>query len=135
MLPHVIKRYLPAFAICCSVFAACSKEDLKIDPDNPLLGTWVQMGYEENAVIYTRAPRLKDDRPGMVIQADGHVVLRGIAGWCATPPVTYANYEGRWSKSGRVFRTTVHYQWIPEASVQEREVVSVDNKQLVLVYR
>lgn len=135
MVLNGIKRYLPAFAIFFAVFAACSKEDLKIDPDNPLLGTWVQTDYKENAVIYTRASRLNDDRPGMVIQADGRVVLRGIAGWCATPPVAYANYEGRWGKSGSVLRTTVHYQWIPEASVQEQEIVSVDSKRLVLGYR
>lgn len=135
MVLNGIKRYLPAFVICFAVFAACSKEDLKIDPDNPLLGTWVQTGYDENSVIYMRSSRLRDDGPGMVIQADGRVVLRGIAGWCGTPPVSYANYEGRWSKSGPVLRTTVHYQWMPEASVQEQEIVSVDSKRLVLAYR
>jgi len=106
-----------------------------IDPDNPLIGTWVQVGYGENSVIYARASRLKNDGPGMVLQADGQVVLRTIAGWCATPPVSYANYEGRWSKSGSLLQTTVHYQWIPEASVQEQDIVSVDEKRLELAYR
>src|SRR5690606_2173304 len=118
-----------------AVLTACSKEDLKIDPDNPLLGTWVQTGYDEDVVIYTRVSRLKDDGPGMVIQAGGHVVLRAIAGWCATPPVSYTNYEGRWSQSGVMLKTMVHYQWMPEASVREQEIVSVDGKRLALAYR
>lgn len=135
MLPRIIKHYLTVFAVGSAVLAACSKEDLMIDPDRPLVGTWVQTGYEESAVVYTRSSRLKDDGPGMVIQADGRIVLRGIAGWCATPPVGYVNYDGRWSTSGFVLRTIVDYQWLPEASVHEWEIVSVDEKRLVLLHR
>lgn len=135
MFTQGMKRCLFVLVAGLTVLAACSKEGLMVDPDNPLLGTWVQTGHEENSVIYTRAARLKNDGPGMVFQADGHVVLRGIAGWCATPPVSYTNYEGRWNQSGATLQTTVHYQWMPDASVQVQEIVSVDEKQLVLAYR
>ncbi|MFC3199914.1 hypothetical protein ACFOET_20005 [Parapedobacter deserti] len=134
MATHPIKHYL-MLAIGLIVFAACSKNDLAIDPNNPLLGTWVQAGSEENAVIYTRASRLKNDDYGMIFQANGQVVMRQIAGWCATPPVAYANYEGRWNQSGATLQVTTHYEWMPSETKQTWQILSIDSKRLVLAYQ
>ena len=134
MSTHPIKRYL-VLVIGLTIFAACSKKELAIDPNNPLLGTWVQTGNEENAVIYTRASRLKDDRYGLIFQANGQVVMRQIAGWCATPPVVYANYEARWNQSGATLQVTAHYMWMPSETKQTWQILSVDGERLVLAYQ
>jgi len=135
MSTHPIKRRLLLLAIGLAGLAACSKEELAIDPNHPLLGTWVQAGYEGNTIIYTRASRLKDDGYGLIFQADGQLVMRQVAGWCGTPPLVYANYEGRWNLSGSTLQTTMHYQWMPSATKQTSQVISVDGKRLVLAYQ
>src|SRR5690606_19826922 len=135
MSSQVIKRCILLLAFAPTLFVRCDKEESVIDPNNPLLGTWIQIQSEENTVIYMRASRLKDDGYGLIFRADGHLVMRQIAGWCATPPVVYADYEGQWSFSGSTLHTIVRYQWMPEDTKQSGQILSVDDKQLILSYQ
>lgn len=115
---------------------SCSKRDqLVVDPDNPLIGTWVMADGASAAVTYKRASRLKDDGYGLVFHADGKLVKREIAGWCATPPVSYANNEGKWRLIDGNISTTMHYLWLPEEVTQSWKIVSVDAGTLVVEYQ
>lgn len=79
------------------LIAACEKDNIKVDPNNPLLGNWVNYGYEDQNQVLKRSISLEEDKPGFVFCADGTFIERNISGWCATPPVSYSNYRGTFS--------------------------------------
>lgn len=113
---------------------ACDKEELIIDGDNLLLGTWVSPTYDNNKVTYSRSSSLEDDDYGIIFHADGSLVMRENAGWCGTPPISYANYEGTWNIQGDLIKATIRYQWMPEDSEYSWQLVSVNKDKLVLEY-
>ncbi len=82
--------------IATALLAGCEKERVKIDPDNLLLGTWVYTDYINDAAVYTRDDEFTDN-PCYRFNSDGTLVERKNSGWCGTPPVTYADYDGKWT--------------------------------------
>jgi hypothetical protein len=89
------KLHLLALFIC-SLLLSCAKDSIKIDPNNLLIGTWNYAGYQNNVSVYARSLDFSDN-PGYKFNSDGTLVRRNISGWCATPPVSYANYDGTWT--------------------------------------
>jgi hypothetical protein len=80
-----------------SVFLnSCSKDDSKIDPDNLLLGTWNYSTYLEDAAVFTRSDAFTDNHCYR-FKSDGTLTERKNSGWCGTPPVSYADYNGTWT--------------------------------------
>ena len=81
--------------------SGCSK---KYDPENPIQGTWVLDKGETvgDDVIYNfhRASQFDKDKSGYAFKANGLLVSRQNTGWCGTPPVSYVETQGAWSKTG-----------------------------------
>jgi len=75
---------------------SCKKEDLKINPNNLILGTWYYNSYDSIFSVYVRSSEIPVDRTGYIFREDGTLTVRDLSGWCATPPVSYSNYEGTW---------------------------------------
>jgi hypothetical protein len=82
--------------ILFSLLVSCTKDEIKIDPNNLLIGTWNYAGYSNNVSIYARSLSFSDNYCYQ-FNSDGTLVERSISGWCATPPVSYANYDGTWT--------------------------------------
>jgi hypothetical protein len=77
---------------------SCSKkEELKDYSDSMLLGTWSYSFYENDLAVYTRTPDFIES-DGIKFNADGTLIQRKNSGWCGTPPITYANYDGTWTQ-------------------------------------
>ena len=74
--------------------------ELKSDQSEMLIGNWISPVYIDTLVQYTRAEKLKDDVSGISFNLGNSLVERQNAGWCGTPPISYANYNGTWSKTG-----------------------------------
>ncbi|MDH5608039.1 MAG: hypothetical protein OEY56_01045 [Cyclobacteriaceae bacterium] len=74
---------------------SCS-EEINIDPNNFLIGIWTYAEYQDGALIFNRNSEFIDDRC-YEFKIDGTLTSRQISGWCATPPVSYANYPGTWT--------------------------------------
>jgi hypothetical protein len=74
----------------------CSKDEIKVDKDNLLVGIWKSSGYNNGSDIYTRDDRFTDEHC-YKFNDDGTLTERKNAGWCGTPPVTYADYAGSWT--------------------------------------
>jgi hypothetical protein len=91
-----MKKLLLTAIILYSLFISCSKDDIKIDPDNLLIGTWIYTKSHNNLDVYTRSLNF-EDKHCYRFNLDGTMLERNIAGWCGTPPVTYDNYDGTWS--------------------------------------
>ena len=92
-----MKKIIPVILIIIAILSGCEKDKINIDPDNYLIGTWVETGYQDDIRIFTRSPELNSNKPGYIFSDEGQLVERKNAGWCGTPPVTYADYNGSWT--------------------------------------
>lgn len=78
------------------LLCSCSQDEAEPNPDNYLIGTWIYSGYEDDLNIFTRAGDFTDNHCYR-FNADGSLVERKNSGWCGTPPIFYADYEGDWT--------------------------------------
>ena len=91
-----MRNIILAIIITASLTLSCENEQVKIDPDNLLIGTWIYKEYSGDAAVYSRDDEFTDS-PCYRFNPDGTLVERKNAGWCGTPPVTYADYDGKWT--------------------------------------
>jgi hypothetical protein len=90
-----------------------------------LIGSWVSSLTTDSIVRYKRSSGLIDQEYGFTLHSDYTFTERKNSGWCATPPVQYADFEGDWSRDGSMIDITVGY-WGGMASYSW-ELVSVDS--------
>ena len=113
--------------------ASCDYDiDLKSENSELLIGNWISPLYIDSLVQYTRAGALKDDDSGISFKSENLLIERQNAGWCGTPPVFYANYDGNWNRNETILKITVGY-WGGTVDY-EWKIVSVDNNKL-MIYR
>ena len=78
------------------IAVGCSKDDIQIDPDNLLLGVWNYSDFNNNDNIYIRSNEFIENHC-YKFNSDGTMSERKNSGWCGTPPITYADYQGTWN--------------------------------------
>lgn len=114
------------------VFTACDKDDEKNDGDSStIVGYWVYQEVNDSIMTYKRVDRLKDNDYGFAFNSNHVFIERKNSGWCGTPPVSYADYEGTWVKTDSIVHITVGY-WGGSLDYKWK-VISVDNKELTIV--
>jgi hypothetical protein len=91
-----MKRIALILFLLSSLFFSCTKEQIKIDPDNLLIGVWVFSEYKDDITIFKRDQEFTDN-DCLKFNSDGTLIERKNSGWCGTPPISYANYNGTWS--------------------------------------
>jgi len=92
----IMKKLYILTIILYALLVSCTKDEIKIDPNNLLIGTWNYAGYHNNVSVYARSLDFSDNHC-YKFNSDGTLVERNIAGFCATPPVSYDNYDGTWT--------------------------------------
>jgi len=124
----VISFYL--LLIFSIVFLTSCENDneLKSEEVELVIGHWVSPVYIDSLVHYTRATALKEDDFGISFNLGNSLVERQNAGFCGTPPISYANYNGTWSKTGDLINIKVDF-WGGKATLLWK-VVAVDAKTL-----
>ena len=117
---------------------AISCEESLLEADNlgentGIVGTWIEEGYEDDLTLLQRGEELDDSKYGFTIREDGTFIERKNAGWCGTPPITYANFEGTWEAlSDSLLDITVGY-WGGTITYQMR-IVALDKEELKIRY-
>ena len=91
-----MKKTFLSIGFLFSLLAACSKDDIQIDPDNLLIGIWNYSEYQDNSLIFTRNDQFIDNLC-YKFNSDGTMTERKNSGFCGTPPITYADYPGSWT--------------------------------------
>ena len=95
------------------MLVSCEKEFLEVDDlgeNAGLVGTWVQEGYTGDTTLLRRMSALDEHQYGFTIVEDGTFIERKNSGWCGTPPIAYANYDGTWKAiSDSLLNITVGY--------------------------
>lgn len=77
------------------LMCTCSKDEPTTTTVSDLLiGSWNY--YDENYDSYRRVKSLAENEYGFTFLADGKFIERKNSGWCGTPPISYANFDGTW---------------------------------------
>ena len=74
-----------------------------------LAGIWVNPQYTDTLVTYTKSDALIENELGISFKSDNTLIERKINGWCGTPPITTADYEGTWKRNDSTVNITVGY--------------------------
>ena len=120
-------RYL-LFLFILIGFTACQEET---SIEDPIEGVWVANGYEDDTFIYKKAKEFDGDKAGLKFGPNGSLTIRQNMGWCATPPVTYDNFDGIWVRIDAENLTIHETYWGGERSY-EMEIVSIDQDKLTV---
>lgn len=86
----IFNLFLILFLLC-----SCSGDEAETDPDNFLIGTWQSSGFDFNTNQFMRTDEFTENHCYR-FKEDGSITERKNSGWCGTPPVSYADYEGTW---------------------------------------
>jgi len=113
------------------VLAACEKDENRIvDESNKMLGVWSNQIVNDSTVVYERVETFPENNYGIAFKPQHVFRERKNSEWCGTPPISYADYEGNWTKDGSIVNVTsgywggtVEYLW---------EIVSVDDEYLTI---
>lgn len=104
-----IKRYCLLVAVITITFVSCGKEQIIIDPDNPLIGNWTYSHYADDALFFERSNGFINDHCYR-FKPDGSMTERKNAGWCGTPPISYDDFAGTWTvKNDTLIEVSVGY--------------------------
>jgi hypothetical protein len=128
-----MKQIAVALLLMMGLFAGCEKKsDILINESDQLTGYWSNPVLEDTIWKYERVSELQANEYSFAFKPDQTFVERKNAGWCGTPPISYANYDGTWSRTGSEIKIKVAF-WGGTADFQWM-IVSVDNK-FLKVYR
>lgn len=118
------------------LLSSCEQDLLEADSlgeNAGIVGTWIENEYQGDTTLLKRAGDLDELKYGFTLNEDGTFVERKNSGWCGTPPISYANFEGTWeAASDSLLDITVAY-WGGMMTYQIR-IVSVDAEDLAIKY-
>jgi hypothetical protein len=81
-----MKRITLIIFFLCSLINSCTKEQIKTDPDNLLIGIRVFYEYKNDVSIFLRDHEFIDNNC-LKFNSDGTLIERKNSGWCGTPPI------------------------------------------------
>ena len=106
---------------------------LNSEIESPVIGTWILKDYAGDVSYMMRSDQFAQDSYGFTFHKNGVFTERKNAGWCGTPPITYANFEGHWWKiSDNIYHIDVEY-WGGRTNFRI-EIVSQNSYQLQIKY-
>ena len=97
-------------ALIIILFYNCEKED-----NNPeysttdILGTWINPEYSDSVITFERTADLVENDYGIKFNNDYSLIERKNSGWCGTPPISYADFDGSWSETDSTITFTVDF--------------------------
>lgn len=125
------KSLLFLVVILVAFLTSCQSDNELIPEDSELLvGHWVSPVYVDSLVLFTRADALKENDFGISFYKDDKLIERQNAGWCGTPPISFGNYNGTWSKNGDYVDISVDF-WGGKASYKWK-IVDINTKTLTI---
>jgi len=102
--------------------------------NSDLTGNWINPQYTDTLIAYTRAEKLIENELGISFKSDYTLIERKINGWCGTPPITTADYEGTWSRNDSIVNITAGY-WGGAVDITWKIIALNDRKLAILVVK
>jgi hypothetical protein len=99
-------------------------------------GTWVYSGHIDSVLIYYYAEEFEEDNSGIAFES-GNVYIERTSGWCGTPPLSYANIEGKWEIMDHniLIITCPDCSWMDENNGRLMEIVDRSKTELRVIFR
>lgn len=116
------------FLLIVLIFCSCeNNQEIIINADNLLIGTWVEPFYDQEKTTFKRNNDLPNNASGITFKQDGSFVERS-SGWCGTPPLSYSDYIGSFEIDETLVKITTefypgNYQW---------KIISLTEKELIV---
>lgn len=108
---------------------SCEKEpEFLIQNSDELMGSWTNQVVNDTIMEFTKADSLKNNDYGFEFKPNQVFIERKNSGWCGTPPIAYADFEGTWQRQDSILIITVDY-WGGTADYKW-EIISVDENRL-----
>lgn len=134
-MKNVLLLLTLAFALC-----SCHSENIQpaenagiLNEGDPLQGYWIAGDYLEETHTYYRADKFEPDKGGFAFFENGKLIEKSNSGWCGTPPISYAEFEGRWTVNEENQLVLNSTYWGGERIVTY-EIINFDEDTLVLKY-
>jgi len=116
-------------------FMSCQKLTDTLETGNPeLTGTWIDPQYTDTVVTYTRAGDLVENHYGIKFKTGNKLIERQNSGWCGTPPIVTADYEGTWMWIDSNVNIKVGY-WGGTADLTWKVIQLTDQKLVISVVK
>lgn len=97
--------------------------------NDSIVGVWVLEAYENDASYLSSKKVLEKDKPGYIFYENGKLLERKNSGWCGTPPISYSNFDGTWTKiSTNLYEIEVGY-W-GGTTIYQLEILSLTETEL-----
>ena len=120
--------------IIASFLPSCEKDNIEIDPDNLLIGVWINDGFMDDITIYKRSNEFTNNYC-YLFKSDGTLTERQNAGWCGTPPISYADYEGTWEIANDTLIRITAGSWNGDRSYRlDIELVNSEELKVVVLF-
>ena len=101
----IIKSFL-LLLIVTSLGCEKDNETITINESDKLIGHWVNPIYNDYELKLTRANSLKNDAYGISFLTVSTCIERS-SGWCGTPPLTFFDYQGTWTRNDSILIITI----------------------------
>ncbi len=123
-------RYLFAVLILSMLTFSCQKDETQDTGIDSVIGNWSNPVYTDNTITFDKVFWINQDSYLLSIKNNGKLVERKNSGWCGTPPISYADFEGTWSLTDSIITIHVgywggnaYYRWkVTSASSSKLEV-------------
>ena len=108
---------------------SCEKEpELLLQNSDELVGCWTDRVVNDSIMEFSKVESLIDNAYGFEFKQGQIFIERKNSGWCGTPPIAYADFEGTWQRQDSLLIITVDY-WGGTADYKW-EISSVDENSL-----
>lgn len=113
--------------IIIATLCACENNEIVINENNLLLGSWVEPIYDGKTTTFKRSNSLTEDGYGITFKQDGTFIERS-SGWCGTPPLIFSDYEGSFDLDDTLIKIYTEFQL---SSFQWR-IISISETELTV---
>ncbi len=125
-------KITPLFLVLIITILACEVNNQELAPKQDLLiGSWINPVTSDSIISFTSSDSLINQEYGFTLNADQSFMERKNAGWCGTPPVYHADFEGSWTREDSMvyisvgyWGGTVDYEW---------KIVTLDDSRLEII--
>ena len=107
-----------------------SDDAIPINESDKLLGHWINPVANGSETQFERAKSLKSDAYGISFLIENNFIERS-SGWCGTPPLIFADFQGAWEKDDSMITITIDNGMNGLENVNWK-IKSLDDKQLVI---
>ncbi|MDP3946074.1 MAG: hypothetical protein Q8Q51_09270 [Lutibacter sp.] len=110
----------------------CEKdnETITINESDKLIGHWINSVSNDAELKLTRANSLKNDAYGISFLTKSQCIERS-SGWCGTPPLTFFDYQGTWTRNDAILIITIA-SGINGLEAIQWEIKTLNDKYLII---